>query len=78
MTVSQSLVLVLIIALWATGTGVDLANNTTFLIILLIALIALSYATTTSQNNQARRCCFNYQFANNNTNLLTALNNLFA
>ncbi len=79
MTISQSVVLVLLIALWATGTGVDLTNNTTLLIILLVALIALSYATNLtnfSQNNR-RACCFNYQFANNNTNLLTLLNNLF-
>lgn len=60
MTVSQSLVLVLLISLWASSTGTDLASNSTILIILLIALIALSYATTTR-----RGCCFNYQTLNN-------------
>lgn len=73
MTVSQSLVLVLIIALWATGTGVDLANNTTLLIILLIALIALSFAT----NLNRRRCCGNNNFQTINGNFLSTLPAIF-
>lgn len=59
MTVSQSLVLVLLISLWASSTGTDLASNSTILIILLIALIALSYATNTRRN-----CFYNYQSLN--------------
>lgn len=74
MTVSQSVVLVLIIALWSTGAGVDLVNNTTLLIILLVALIALSYATS----NNRRGCCFNYQTANNSLfNGFNDFNNFF-
>lgn len=65
MTVTQSLVLVLIIALWATGNGINIATNTVILIILLIALIALA---RTSCN---RSCCPNNFF--NNTNLLNSI-----
>lgn len=53
MTVTQALVLSLVIALWATGNGVSLANNTTIMIIMLIALIAISYSTTRRTNCQS-------------------------
>ncbi len=63
MTVSESLVLVLLIALWSTGNGVDLSSNTVILITLLIALIALSKSTS-------YRCCSgnNSLFTTTNTN----------
>ena len=74
MTISQSVVLVLVIALWSTGAGIDLVNNTTLLIILLVALISLSYAT----NNNRHGCCYNYQTANNNlSSNLNDLSNFF-
>jgi len=70
MTISQSLVLVLIIALWATGNSVNLANNTTLLIILLIALISLVFSTKRINN------CPNSQTMQNTLNNLS-LDNLF-
>ena len=66
MTITQSLILVLLIALWSTGNGVNLANNTTILITILIALIALSYSTT--RRGQCQNTLFNAQngiFGNN-------------
>ena len=54
MTISASVILVLLIGLYSTGNGINLANNTTYLLVLLIALIALSFAT-----NSRRRWCFN-------------------
>ena len=63
MTISQSLVLVLIVALWATGNNINIVNNTTLLIILLIALISLSFSTN------YRRCQSNYQTTLSNQNL---------
>lgn len=66
MTVSQSLVLVLLISLWASSTGTDLASNSTILIILLIALIALSYVTNNNGNSR-NGCYFNYQTPLNTT-----------
>lgn len=61
MTISQSLVLTLLIAMWSTGNGVNLANNTTLLLILLIALISLSLTT----NSRYRRCQTQLENANN-------------
>lgn len=57
MTVSQALVIVLLISIWAGTTGTDLATNSNILIILLIALIALAGVTSNSGNNNC--CCRN-------------------
>ncbi len=46
MTVTEAIVLTMLVALWSTGNGVNLANNTTFLIVMLIALVSLAYSTT--------------------------------
>lgn len=72
MTITQALVLVSVIALWSTGNGIDLSNNTTLLIILLIALIALSFATTYRRN-----CLNNFQSTSTQNNN-SILSNLFA
>ena len=64
MTVSQSLVLVLLIALWATGNDVNLATNTVILIILLIALVALA---RTSCNHWCPNRFLNFNTGNFNT-----------
>ncbi len=74
MTVSQALVLGLLIALWASGSGVDLANNTVILITLLIALLAFAYATN-DENDFANRCYRCPGFANNSLIGTSALNN---
>lgn len=58
MTVSQALVIVLLISVWAGTTGTDLATNSNILIILLIALIALAGVTALSDND-SNRCCRN-------------------
>ena len=50
MTVSQALVIVLLISIWAGSTNADLATNSNILIILLIALIALAGVTTINDN----------------------------
>ncbi len=50
MTITQSLVLALLIALWTTNTGVDLASNIVILMILLIALVALSQSDNNTDN----------------------------
>ena len=70
MTISQSLVLVFIIAIWSTGNGVNLANNTTLLIILLIALMSLVFSTR-------RTYCPNSQTMQNALNNLSVNNLLF-
>lgn len=75
MTVSQALVLSLLIALWASSSGVNLANNTVILITLLIALMAFAYATD-DQNNFYNRCCGCPGLSGNNSLIGTsALNN---
>lgn len=59
MTVSQALVIVLLISVWAGSTNTDLATNSNLLIILLIALIALAGVTTLNDNinnNNFYRC----------------------
>ena len=56
MTVSQALVIVLLISVWAGATGADLATNSNILIILLIALIALAGVTTLSNDSTSSRC----------------------
>ena len=60
MTISQSLVLVLLISIVAGITDTNLATNSNILIILLIALIALSVAS--------------YNFTGCNTTTLTTTN----
>ncbi|MBO5103066.1 MAG: hypothetical protein J6C13_03135 [Clostridia bacterium] len=55
MTISQALIIVLLISIWASTTNTDLATNSTILIILLIALIALAGVTSINENNN--RCC---------------------
>lgn len=55
MTISQALVIVLLISIWAGATGTDLATNSNILIILLIALIALAGVTSFNNNH----CCRN-------------------
>ena len=50
MTISQALIIVLLISIWAGSTGTDLATNSNLLIILLIALIALAGVTTLTNN----------------------------
>ena len=50
MTISQAIVIVLLISIWAGTTGTDLATNSNILIILLIALIALAGVTTLTNN----------------------------
>lgn len=50
MTVSQALVIVLLISVWAGSTNTDLATNSNILIILLFALIALAGVTTINDN----------------------------
>lgn len=50
MTISQALVIVLLISIWAGSTGTNLATNSNLLIILLIALIALAGVTTLTNN----------------------------
>ncbi len=67
MTISSSVVLVLLIGLWATGNGVNLANNTSLLLILLIALLALTFSTN------RRRCFNNYQTISQNNDILDLL-----
>lgn len=74
MTISQALVLVLVIALWATGNSVNLANNTTLLIILLIALISLVFST----NQNRRRCQNNFQSTQTLNQSLLDFDNFFA
>lgn len=57
MTISQALVIVLLISVFTGATNTDLATNSNILIILLIALIALAGVTTlssTSNNCQNR------------------------
>lgn len=54
MTISQAITIVLLIAVFASTSGIDLANNTVLLIILFIALIALSGVTTLA--NQSNTC----------------------
>ncbi len=56
MTVSQALVIVLLISVWAGATNTDLATNSNILIILLIALIALAGVTTLEDNLNDRNC----------------------
>ena len=56
MTVSQALVIVLLISVWAGATNTDLATNSNILIILLIALIALAGVTTLEDNLNDRTC----------------------
>ena len=50
MTISQALVIVLLISVWAGSTNTDLATNSNILIILLIALVALAGVTTLNDN----------------------------
>jgi len=59
MTVSQALIIVLLISVFAGATNTNLATNTNILIILLIALIALAGVTTISNNQQNRNYCRN-------------------
>ncbi len=59
MTITQAVVITLLIAMWASGTGVELTNNTTLLIILLISLIALSGVSTIISNNNSQGNCRN-------------------
>ena len=63
MTISASVILILLIGLYSTGNGINLANNTSILLVLLIALIALSFATTSR-----RRCFNNFQTSSLNAN----------
>lgn len=56
MTVSQALIIVLLISVWAGATGTDLATNSNILIILLIALIALAGVTTLADNDFHHHC----------------------
>ena len=56
MTVSQALIIVLLISVWAGATGTDLATNSNILIILLIALIALAGVTTLADNDFRNHC----------------------
>lgn len=65
MTVSLALVIVLLISVFASATGTDLANNTTILIVLLIALIALAGVTTLSNNQNNNRCCCQNRLTSN-------------
>ncbi len=67
MTVSSSVVLVLLIGLWATGNGVNLANNTSLLLVLLIALLALTFSTN------RRRCFNNFQSSSQTNDFLDIL-----
>ncbi len=56
MTISQALVIVLLISVFAGATNANLATNTNMLIILLIALISLAGVTTINTNlNQLNR-----------------------
>ncbi len=50
MTISQALIIVLLLSVYAGASGTDLATNSTILIILLIALIALAGVTTLVDN----------------------------
>jgi len=65
MTISQSLVLVLLISIVAGITDTNLATNSNILIILLIALIALSVAS------------YNLTGCNNTTTLTTTNGSTF-
>ncbi len=60
MTVTEALVLSLLIALWSAGTGVNLANNTVIIITLLIALVSLAFSTT-RQNRGCQNAFLNAQ-----------------
>ncbi len=71
MTVSQALVIVLLISVWAGATGTDLATNSNLLIILLIALIALAGVTTLSNDNTSSRCANRILSSGTNTILQT-------
>ena len=70
MTISASVILILLIGLYSTGNGINLANNTSILLVLLIALIALSFDTTSR-----RRCFNNFQTSslNNDFNVIDFL-----
>ena len=61
MSISQALVIVLLISVWAGSTNTDLATNSNILIILLIALIALAEVTTLNDNinNNSTNVCRN-------------------
>ncbi len=71
MTVSQALVIVLLISVWAGATGADLATNSNILIILLIALIALAGVTTLSNDSTSSRCANRVLSSGNGTILQT-------
>ena len=74
MTISQALVIVLIIAVIVGATGTELANNTTLLIVLLIALIALAgvtYLFDNQNNNRYNRCRNRVISFNDDTNTIT-------
>lgn len=73
MTVSQALVIVLLISVWAGATGADLATNSNILIILLIALIALAGVTTLSNDSTSSRCAANRVLSSGSGTILQTL-----
>ncbi len=66
MTISQALVIVLLISIWAGSTNTDLATNSNILIILLIALIALA-GVTALQDDASNNNCINRILSANGT-----------
>jgi len=60
MTVSQAIIITLLISVFAGATNTNLATNQNLLIILLIALLALAGVTTVNNNinslNRAYSC----------------------
>lgn len=59
MTISQAIIIALLISVFVSATNANLATNTNMILILLIALIALAGVTTISNNqNQLNRAYY--------------------